>query len=125
MNNFTYACHVLMSSCGQHNRSQTHICLDELRALLSYLRDKPKHIHFLLCVHHVDHGIYYNEGSCPPNTSTGDAKQNTPQSSADTHFNGQQEGNKGTSVPVNTCFSHSKCLSTHRRAQTIFTIKYI
>ncbi len=58
--------------------SPTHICLNELGALLSYLRDKPKHVNLLLCVHHVDHGIYYDEGSCPPNTSAA-GTQNKPQ----------------------------------------------
>lgn len=58
--------------------SPTHICLNELWALLSYLRDEPKHVNFLLRLHHVDHGIYYDEGSCPPNTSTA-GTQNNPQ----------------------------------------------
>lgn len=73
----------------KRNPSLTHICLDELGALLSYLRDEAKHINYLLCVHHVDHGVNYNEGSSPPNTSAGDKKKTNktlyePQCSADT-----------------------------------------
>lgn len=62
---------VCAASCAGLNPSPTHICLDELGALLSDLGDESKHVDFLLRVHHVDHGIYYYEGSRPPNSSTG------------------------------------------------------
>lgn len=58
-----------------YNPSPTHICLDELGALLSYLGDESEHVHFLLGVHHVDHGVYYYEGSRPPHSSTAVTKE--------------------------------------------------
>lgn len=45
----------------------THVCLDELRALLADLRDEPEHVYLLLRVHHFDHGVYHNEGPRPAN----------------------------------------------------------
>ncbi len=42
----------------------THIRLNELRSLLSYSWHEPEDVHDLLCVHHVNHGIDEDEGSC-------------------------------------------------------------
>lgn len=55
--------------------SSTHICLDELWALFPYFGNEPKHIDLFLRVHHVDHGVYDNEGSCSANTSAAETKQ--------------------------------------------------
>lgn len=72
-----------MFDCRMMNEKElpTHICLDELRALLSNLGDEPKHVNSLLRVHHVDHGVDYDEGPSPPDTGAAGTRSE-PQSSA-------------------------------------------
>lgn len=64
----------------ENSQTLTHICLDELRPLLSYPRNEAKHVDFLLGVHHVNHCIYDNKGSCSPNTGAGDTQTKSTQS---------------------------------------------
>lgn len=42
----------------------THVCLDQLRTLVSYLGDKTKDVDLLLQVHHVNHAVDDDEGAC-------------------------------------------------------------
>lgn len=50
--------------------SSTYVCLDHLAALGSDTCDKAKDVHLSLGVHHVQHGIYHYEGTCPPHPRT-------------------------------------------------------
>lgn len=48
----------------------THICLHHLAALCPDPAHKAIHVHLPLCMHHVQHGIDDDKGTCPPYTRT-------------------------------------------------------
>lgn len=67
-------------------QQQTHVGLDELRALLSDPGHKAEHVHLLLGVHHVDHGVDDDEGAGPAHAGAAGREAGRSRESTEPHL---------------------------------------